>query len=415
MKTNIFKSLEHRNYRLYFSGQSISLVGTWMQRMAVSWLVYKTTNSAFMLGAAAFASQIPTLILSPYAGVITDRYNRYKILLITQVAAMIQAVILAILVLSNSFEIYQIIFLSICLGIINAFDTPSRQSLIVDLVDNKEDLPNAIALNSSMMNLGRLLGPAIAGVLLMSFGEGFCFLINATSFIAVLSSLLLIKVPNKKIEKKEKNVLQDFKDGYKYLNDSPNLKVTILMIGLLGFLVMPYNTLIPIFAKDIFSGDASTFGWLNSFSGLGALIGAIYLASFGNKIDLKKVLLVFTLILGISLTVFSFNRNFILSLFLSMFCGLGMMSQFTVSNILIQTTVSNEMRGRVSSFYLMAVMGMQPFGSFFIGALANHIGADKTVFIQGIICLTIGLFYLRYLKSDLYTKHKETIVSLNKS
>lgn len=399
-ENNIFRALKHRNYRLYFLGQSISLIGTWMQRMAVSWLIYRTTHSVFMLGVSSFAGQVPTFIFSPYAGVITDRYNRYKILLTTQVFSMVQATVLAISVLTDNYSVYLIIFLSFLLGTINAFDTPSRQALINQLVSDKEDLPNAIALNSSMMNLARLIGPSVAGLLLMSIGEGYCFLLNAISFIAVLISLLLIRVEENKTSKPEKNFIRDFKEGYRYLNDSPNLKSTIVMIGIMGFLVMPYNTLIPVFAKDIFNGNASTFGWLNSMAGLGALSGAFYIASYGSRVNLKKILFFFTVILGISLILFSMNRIFTLAMVLAMTAGLGMMTQFTISNTLIQTTVKDEMRGRVTSFYIMAVMGMQPFGSFFIGAIAHLIGTPLTVLFQGISCLIVAFFYYGYLKRN---------------
>lgn len=397
MKTDIFKALKYRNYKLYFTGQTISLIGTWMQRMAVGWLIYKITGSAFMLGLAAFAGQVPTFIFSPYAGVIVDNYDRYKILVITQVLSMIQASILTILVLTDNYNAYIVIFLSFILGIINAFDTPSRQSLVVQLVDNKEDLPNAIALNSSMLNIGRLVGPAIAGLILLRFGEGFCFLINSVSFIAVIASLLMIKIPKSEPKLKKKNFSKDFKEGFKYLKDSKDLKRVILTIGALGLLVMPYNTLIPVFAKDVLKGDASTFGILNSFTGLGALSGAIFLAVKSHTLNLKKIILVFTCLLSFSLIFISITTNLHIAMFLYTLAGLGMMTQFTVSNTIIQTTVDDNMRGRVSSFYLMAVMGMQPFGSFFIGSIADKIGAPNTVLIQGVLCLIIAFLYFRSL------------------
>lgn len=397
MKNEIFKALKYRNYRLYFTGQTISLVGTWMQRMAVGWLIYKITGSAFMLGLAAFAGQVPTFIFSPYAGVIVDNYDRYKILLITQVLSMIQASVLTFLVLSNNHNPYIIIFLSFILGVINSFDTPSRQSLVVQLVDKKEDLPNAIALNSSMLNIGRLMGPAVAGIILLRFGEGFCFLINSLSFIAVITSLLMIKIPKLEPKVKSKNFLKDFKEGYRYLRSSNDLKRVILTIGALGFLVMPYNTLIPVFAKDVLKGDASTFGVLNSFTGLGALFGAIFLAIKSSTINLKKIMILFTFLLSFSLIFISLTTNLYVAMGLYTLAGLGMMTQFTVSNTIIQTTVDDNMRGRVSSFYLMAVMGMQPFGSFFVGSIADTIGAQNTVLIQGVLCSIIGILYFRSL------------------
>lgn len=391
---NIYKSLQHRNYRLYFLGQSVSLIGTWMQRMAVSWLVYRTTNSAYMLGLVAFSTQIPTFLLAPYGGVISDRYNRYKILLASQLFALVQAAIMAYLVLSNHYTINLIIILSLALGIINAFDTPSRQSLIIELVDRKEDLPNAIALNSSMVHLARLLGPAIAGVFLLKLGEGFCFLLNALSFIAVITSLLLMKIPAQKKKEHTTNVWRDFRDGFQYLQKTPGLRMIIIRMALLSLLVMPYNTLLPVFARDIFNGDASTFAWLNSISGLGALAGAFYLASLNTTAKFNKILIYLIFLFGFSLIIFSFTKYLPAALFFALLAGFGLMCQTTISNTIVQTSVTDKMRGRVMSFFSMSFFGMQPFGSFLIGSVADHIGAPLSVLLQGIICLVIGIIFI---------------------
>jgi MFS family permease len=273
------RALNYRNFRLFMGGQSISLVGTWMQRIAVSWLIYELTHSAFMLGLVAFAGQIPMLLLSPYAGAYVDRHSRYKTLLATQIASMIQAGLLALVVLTGYYNVTIIIILSIMLGVINAFDTPSRQSLMIVMVNEKKDLQNAIALNSSMVTLARLVGPAVAGILLSTVGEGICFLINFLSFIAVISSLLLMKITIPRRRKNEEPIWMNLKQGYHYLRRSPALKSVILMMALVSLLITPYSTLFPIYAKEVFNGDVTTFSWLSSISGLGALIGAGYLAT----------------------------------------------------------------------------------------------------------------------------------------
>jgi MFS family permease len=276
-----------------------------MQRMAVSWLVYRLTGSAFMLGILTFAGQIPTFLLSPYGGVISDRYNRYKILLLTQIAAMLQAAALAVMVLSGFYNISAIILLSVLLGIINAFDTPSRQSLLIVLVEDKNDLPNAIALNSSVINMARLLGPTIAGAVLATMGEGVCFLLNAVSFIAVIICLLLMRLPKEKYVKPVKNLWADFHEGYSYLKRTHALKHMILLLACISFLLMPFSTLLPVVAKDVFHGDATTFGLLNGITGLGALAGAFNLAMIKPGRSINRVVVSATIIYGVSLLLFA--------------------------------------------------------------------------------------------------------------
>src|SRR6185437_3222570 len=264
-----FSSFKSRNYRLYFTGQSVSLIGTWMQKTAVSWVIYTLTHSTFMLGVTLFASLFPSFLLSLIGGVVSDRYNRYRVLLITQVASLIQALLLAILILLKHYAVWEILSLSVVLGIINAFDVPARQSLVYEMVDDKKDLPNALALNSSMVNLSRIIGPAIAGIVLEGIGDGACFLLNALSFVAVLASLLMMRLPRyvKKIHKK--NVFGELKEGFAYLKRSPSIAFVIFMLALVSLLVLPYNTLIPYFARDVFKGTARTFGVIDSFIGLG--------------------------------------------------------------------------------------------------------------------------------------------------
>ncbi len=393
-----FRSLQYRNYRLYFTGQSLSLIGTWMQRLAMGWLVYKITNSGFMLGVVSFAGLIPTFILSPYAGVITDRYNKYKILLTTQIAAMVQATVLAAAVLTGYYNITLIIILSALLGIINTFDSPSRQSLMVKLVNDKKDIHNAIALNSSMVNMARFLGPVIAGLVLSTLGEGYCFLINALSFIAVITCLLLMKLPAHIHTKPTKKIWEEFSEGFVYMKNSPQLLRTITMLGLLSLLLMPYATLLPIFAKDIFHGNAKTYTLLNACSGAGALASALYMASRKNGRYLNRYILAASFVFGLALLLFVLTTVLPIALAFTVLAGSAMMTCIVAGNTLVQIEVSDHMRGRVMSFYSMAFFGMQPIGAFFIGLLSDHIGARLTVGLQGgagiilAICFLPGLY-----------------------
>ncbi|HEY5508706.1 MAG TPA: MFS transporter, partial [Paludibacter sp.] len=275
-KLNTFRAFRSRNYQLYFTGQSVSLIGTWMQRTGVSWVIYTTTHSAFMLGITMFATQFPSFLLSLYGGIISDRYNRYKIMLITQTAAMIQAVLLAILIFTNHYSVWEILTLSVILGIVNAFDMPARQPMVHEIIHDKSDLPNALALNSSMVNLARVLGPALSGIVLQKLGAGICFSVNALSFVAVIISLLLMKLPPYQPKLVKKKISSELVEGFVYLKNTPAIGMILLMLAIMSLLVLPYNTLLPIFAKVIFKGDAITFGYINSFIGIGALSGAFF-------------------------------------------------------------------------------------------------------------------------------------------
>lgn len=393
---SIFRSLQHRNFRLYYVGQSISLIGTWMQRIAISWLVYNITHSALMLGLVTFASLIPTLFLSPYGGTLSDRHSRYKILLITQIASMIQAALMAALVLTDNYSNAAVIALSALLGIINAFDIPSRQSLLVELVEKQEDLPNAIALNSTMVNLAKLIGPVVAGLLLTTVGEGMCFLLNALSFIGVLACLLMMKIPHRVVSKSSENVWTSLQKGYTYLKEAAELRTMILLMACISFFVMPYYTLLPVFAKDVFQGTSGTYSWLNSISGLGSLIGAAYLAGRTQKSNLSKIILYTAGIFCLSLVLFSFSTWLPISSFLLMTTGFGLMLQIACTNTFVQTHVDDHMRGRMLSYYVMAFQGMQPIGSFLIGFTAQHLGAQLTVMLQGLLgIVVVALFALR--------------------
>jgi MFS family permease len=393
-----FLSFKYRNYRLYFFGQAISLVGTWMQRIAISWLLYRLTNSAFILGVNGFAALIPTMLLSPIAGTITDRFNRYKILLTTQVASMIQAGVLAVLIMVENYNISFIILLSALLGIINAFDIPSRQALVTQLIEDKKDIPNAIGLNSSMVNMARLVGPALAGIVLSAWGESACFLINFFSFLAVLVSLLLMRIRPLEVQLSSKNVIEGLREGYDYLKKASGMRFVILMLACTGLFVLPYATLLPVFAKDVLNGDEFTFSLLNSFGGLGALIGAFYLASNTPDRNIIKVIRAASLMFFISLILFSFTSSLWLSLFFLTSTTFGMVILVGASNTFIQTNVDEQMRGRVLSYYVMAFQGMQPFGSILIGFIATKIGAPLTVLFQGVAGIIIFIIFIPYIR-----------------
>jgi MFS family permease len=365
-----------------------------------------------MLGLTLFASQFPSFIFSLIGGVVSDRYNRFRVLLTTQIASMVQASILAVLILIGHYAVWEILTLSVLLGVINAFDVPARQSLVYEMIDDKRDLPNALALSSSMVNLSRIIGPAIAGFVLENFGDGICFLLNALSFMAVIGSLLLMKLPQYVKQVRTKNVFGEFREGMAYLKRTPSIAFVILMLALVSLFVLPYSTLLPVYAKDIFKGTAPTFGIIDSVIGLGAFSGAIFLASLKTGSDLKKILAINTLVFGAGLLLFSHEGNYPLALVFATVAGFGMMSQITVSNTLIQTTVEPGMRGRVISYYAMAFFGMQPLGGLLIGSVSKWIGTPDTMLAEGIFALLIGLLHFRYLHKE-KLKHQQIMPAIN--
>jgi len=399
-KISTFRAFRSRNYRLYFGGQSVSLIGTWMQRTGVSWVIYTMTHSAFMLGITMFATQFPSFLLSLYGGIISDRYDRYKIMLVTQIAAMIQAILLAVLMITNHYEVWSILTLSVILGIINAFDMPARQPLVHEIIRDKDDLPNALALNSSMVNLARVVGPAMSGIILEKLGAGICFSLNALSFVAVIASLLLMKLPPTAQHPAQKKIATELKDGFVYIKSTPIIGMTLLMLSCMSLLVLPYNTLLPVFAKVIFKGDATTFGYINSFIGIGALGGAFFLASLKPGTDLKIVLLINTIILGFGLMLFSHISYFPLAMLFATTCGFGMMSQTTIGNTIVQIHAAPHMRGRVMSFFALAFFGMLPLGSLLVGAISQRIGAPNTLLCQGAIAIIIAITFSGFLRKD---------------
>lgn len=392
----VFRSLQHRNYRLFFSGQTISLIGTWMQRIALSWLVYRMTGSEVLLGVVGFVAQIPSFLLAPVAGVLIDRWSRYRVLLVTQVISMIQAGILAWLSLTGTLEIWHIIVLSLVLGCINAFDMPARHSFVIDMVENKDDMGNAIALNSMMFNGARLIGPSVAGVVLATTGEGVCFLINALSYIFIIISLLAMRVPAIGEKKKETKIFSELKEGFAYAFGFPPIKSIILLLGLVSLMGASYQVLMPVYAKDILHGDSHTFGFLMGAAGAGALLGAVYLASRESVMKLGRLIPAATALLSVGLVALAFNSSFLVSMFLMFFTGLGMMAQAAASNTIIQTITDDDKRGRVMSLYTMALMGTAPFGSLLAGWMAKLLGTPWTIFIGGAVCLIGALvFYKR--------------------
>jgi len=392
---HIFRSLQYRNFRLFFGGQSISLIGTWIQRIAMPWLVYDITDSVVLLGIVGFAGQIPTFILASYAGVIVDRRNRYRILIATQILAMIQALTLAALVYSGSIQVWHIILLSVFLGIINAFDMPARQSFMVEMVEKKDDLGNAIALNSTMVNGARLLGPSIAGVLISLTGEATCFLINGLSYLVVIASLFSMKIIRKERKLKSSKIFSELKEGFHYTFGFKPVRFIILLLALVSLMGMPYSVLMPVYAKEILHGSSHTFGFLMGASGLGALSSALYLASRRNAAGLEKIIPLFAIVFGVGLILLSAARIFWLASLFMILTGSGMMLVMASSNTVIQTVIDDSKRGRVMSFYAMAFMGTAPFGSLIAGALAKIIGTPMTLAIGGFSCIVGAGFYLR--------------------
>jgi MFS family permease len=397
MNLSTFRALRSRNFRLYFTGQALSLLGTWMQKTAVSWVIYSVTHSKFMLGLSVFATMFPSAAFSLVGGGVADRYNRYRVLLTTQMLSMVQAALLTLLVFGRPDAVWGILGLSVVLGIINGFDVPARQSLVHELVEDKQDLPNALALNSSMVNLSKLIGPAVAGLAIEALGATTCFALNTVSFVAVIGSLLALKRPVYVAKLHQKNILGELKEGFQYVRDTAEIRFVLLMLALVSLLVLPFTTLMPVYAKDIFHGTATTFGLIDSSIGLGAFVGALYLASRPPGANLHRILATNTLIFGTGLILFSHTPWYPLALAFISVGAFGMMSQITISNTLLQTTADPAMRGRVISFYVLAYTGMVPLGSLLVGVVAQHIGVQNAVLAQGVLALGLGALHWRAL------------------
>ncbi len=385
----VFRALRHRNYRLFFAGQGLSLIGTWMTIISTSWLVYRLTNSVFLLGIVGFACQIPAFLLAPFAGVFADRWSRQRLLVITQLLAMLQSFSLAVLALTGIINIWHVILLNIFQGVINAFDMPARQSFVVDMVENKDDLVNAIALNSSLFNGARLIGPSIAGLLIAAVGEGMCFLIDGISYIAVILALLAMEITPGKKRTQKSHLLSELKEGFTYVFDFVPVRSLILLLALVSLMGMPYTVLMPVVAKEVLHGGPHTLGFLMGAAGLGALTGAIYLASRKNVLGLGRIIVISTCIFGTGLITFAFSYFLWLSLILILLTGFGAIVQMASSNTILQTIVEDDKRARVMSFYTMAFMGMLPLGSLLAGMLASRVGVQNTLAIGG-TCIILG-------------------------
>jgi MFS family permease len=393
---HLTRALKHRNYRLFFGGQTVSLVGTWITRIATSWLVYRLTHSVFLLGVVGFFGQIPTLLLAPFAGVLVDRLNRHRILLVTQVLSMLQSAALAVLTFAGIITVVDILVLQMVQGIINAFDTPARQAFVVEMVSDRADLPNAIALNSSMVNASRIIGPSVGGLIIAAVGEGWCFTVDAISYVAVIASLLAMQLEELPARTSVTRILDELRTGFSYVGRFPPVRDSLLLIALVATMGMPYTVLMPAIAANVLHGGAHTLGYLMTSSGVGALAGAFYLASRRSVLGLGRVMVAATGAFGAGLVAFSFSRVLWLSLILLPVVGGGMMVEMASTNTILQTIVDDEMRGRVMSYYAMAFLGTAPLGSLFAGFLADHIGPMNTITLGGVACLVAaGIFATR--------------------
>jgi len=390
------RALRSKNFRYFLSGQSLSLIGTWMQKVAVSWIVYRLTGSAFMLGLTMFANLIPSLILSPYVGSFCDRHNRYKILLITQILLAVQAGAFTYVAYIRLDNMAVIIALSLVQGIITAFDTTARQSLIAKMIKREWDLPNAIALNSSMANLTRILGPAIGGIILSTLGETMCFGINFISYFFVIFSLLLMKLELPENEHKKENVWATFKEGYVYLKASPGSFSIILLLAAYSLFVIPFSTLLPVFAKDIFSGNAATFSWFESAAGVGALIGTGYIATLKPDKNMLTIVFLSSSLFAASVLLLPSGLVLQLALFYTLVSGMGMMSMTAAINTYLQTHVEDSMRGRMVSYFIMSYQGLIPVGSLIIGSVAQKCGTRTTVILEGVTGLAASFIFFYF-------------------
>ena len=391
--SHAWRALRHRNFRLFFGGQSISLIGTWMTRVATSWLVYRLTQSPLLLGTVGFAGQIPTFLLAPLAGVIVDRIDRRKVLVWTQALAMIQSLALAWLTLTHRINIAEVLVLSAMQGTINAFDMPGRQSFMVKMVEDRADLSNAIAINSSMVNVARLIGPSLAGLVIAATNEGWCFLIDGVSYIAVIASLLMMRVASTADAHSGASMVAQLREGWTYVSGSVPIRVILSLFALLSLMGWPFIVLMPVFAAQVLHGGPHTLGFLMGAVGVGSLTSALSLVMRRSVKGLSRRIPVAAVAFGAGLICFGFSTNLWLSMALLLLTGFGMMQGLTASNTIIQTLVDEKMRGRVMSYYTMAFVGMAPFGSLLAGALAHWIGAQRTVMISGAACILGGAWF----------------------
>jgi MFS family permease len=397
--SHAWRALRHRNFRLFVSGQGISLIGTWMTRLATSWLVYRLTGSALLLGVVGFSGQIMTFLLAPFAGVWVERLNRRKLLVWTQVLAGVQSLALAGLTLAGVITIHEIIGLSVLQGLINAFDMPGRQAFLIQMVEDRQDLGNAIALNSSMVNVARLIGPALAGLVIAWVGEGYCFLIDGVSYGAVVASLLMMQVKPLVMKRAAISMLEQMKEGWTYVRGFKPIRTILLLFALISLMGMPFMVLLPIFAAKVLHGGPNTLGWLTGASGIGALVSAVSLAMRKSVRGLTTMIQIAAAMFGVGLILFGMSHVLWLSLLLMLVVGFGMMQGLAASNTVIQTLTPEDKRGRVMSYYTMAFVGMAPFGSLLAGALAHRFGAPHTVMLTGSMCVVGAVWFTTQLPS----------------
>ncbi len=374
-------------------GQGVSMVGTWMQAVASGWLAYRLTNSPLMLGIVGFSSQAPIFLLGPLGGFFADTGNKRRILIVTQAISMAQALVLAALTLSGKIEVWHIITLGVVLGCVNSFDMPVRQSFVVDMVEGKENLGNAIALNSLQFNVARLIGPSIAGIIIAIWGEGVCFLINGLSFIAVIFSLAAMKVALSKGKSENYNIIDGIREGFSYVSRSIPIRQILILLSIVSVTGASYVVLMPVFARDILGGGPETLGFLLSSAGIGALGATLYLASRKTVRGLVRMLAISASIFAVSLAAFSFSKSLPVSLAVLAITGFGVMAHMAASNIILQTIVDDDKRGRVMSFYTMAFIGTAPIGSLLAGILASRIGASNTLVICALLCLAASAVF----------------------
>ena len=391
--SHAWRALRHSNFQLFFFGQSISMIGTWMTRLATGWLVYRLTDSALLLGVVSFAGQIVAFLVGPFAGVWVERLNRRKLLVWTQAAAAAQSLAMAALTLAHVITLWEIIVLAALQGLINAFDMPARQSFLVQMVEDRSDLGNAIAINSSMANGARLIGPAIAGMVIAGFGEGWCFLIDGISYFAVIASLLMMRIRYAEFRGKARSMIVQMREGWDYVRTFRPIRTILILFALTSLMGFPYGVLLPVFATKVLHGGAHTLGWLTGASGVGALASAISLAVRRSVVGLTRMLQVATAMLGVALILFGLSHTLWLSLVLMVFAGFGLIQNASVSNTIIQTLVSEDKRARVMSYYTMAFFGAAPFGSLLAGTLAQQIGAPHTVILTGACCIVGAIWF----------------------
>jgi MFS family permease len=393
----MFRALKHRNFQLFFSGQIISLVGTWMQTVAEAWLIYRLTGSGALLGVLGFVGQIPIFLLSPLAGLVADRFPRRRVVIATQASSMLLAFTLATLTLSGQIRkdnVWEIVALATLLGTVNAFDVPARQSFLIEMV-GRENLLNAIALNSSMFNGARVAGPAIAAALVAVVGEGWCFLLNGFSYFAVIAGLFMMRIEKTQPVHDGTAPLEKLREGFRFARHTKPIRALLILLGVVSFMALPFSVLIPIFAVKILHGGVNSYGWLMGAVGFGAMFGALAIAMRQQLKGMGNLVSYSAMGLGVSLTLFSASRWFWVSFAALIFCGFTMMMQFTATNTLIQAMVPEQLRGRVMSLYAMMFLGMTPLGSLAAGKLADHIGAPTTVAIGGVASCIGGLIFAR--------------------